>query len=466
MKKNILLTILLLFIISKTTLLANVGLPSIFNSHMVLQQNAEVKLWGWAKALEPITVTTSWDQLSYKTEASPDANWAVTIKTPTAGGPYTITVQGYNTIVLEDLLIGEVWLVSGQSNMEWSARAGIDNAEEAIKNADYPAIRLFTVDHRTADAPQLDHGGTWKICTPESMIDFSAIAYFFGSELHNKLNVPIGLINSSWGGTPAEVWVKPEVVASRPELANAAAKLQQVAWCPKDPGKAYYAMIAPLIPFRIAGVLWYQGETNTASPNTYETLFTALIHSWRTEWNYEFPFYFAQIAPFTYGRPMEGALLRDAQRRSLRVPKTGMVVVSDIGNTTDIHPTNKKDVGLRFASLALVNTYGKQNLPVSGPLYQSMKVEGSKIRVYFAHADTGLKAKGNKLTHFEIAGPDGKFVPASARIDGKTVLVNSNKVKNPVAVRFAWHNTAEPNLFNSEGLPASTFRTDDWPIDL
>lgn len=449
-----------------TSAIANVGLPAIFNDHMVLQQNAEITVWGWAKALEEVNVSGSWSQDTVKTVGDSNARWQVTLKTPPAGGPYSLTIQGYNTIVLEDVLIGEVWFVSGQSNMEWSARAGIDNAGQAIKESNYPAIRFFNVSHRTADAPQLDLGGQWVASSPESMIDFSAVAYFFGRELHQELGVPIGLINSSWGGTPAEVWVKPEVISESAELTEAATKISEAPWCPHLPGKAYHAMVAPLIPFHIAGVLWYQGETNTAAPQAYEQLFPALIASWRNEWGYEFPFYFAQIAPFRYGRPMEGVLLRDAQRKSLAVPGTGMVVLSDIGNTENIHPTNKLDVGKRFANWALNKTYGKEDVPVSGPLYRTMQVEGRKIRLFFDYAENGLQAKGGKLTHFKIAGEDRQFIPATARIEGNTIVVSAPKVNNPVAVRFGWSNTAEPTLFNTEGLPASSFRTDDWPIEL
>ncbi|AKD03283.1 sialate O-acetylesterase [Pontibacter korlensis] len=466
MKK--LYAVLLLFLIVMNPIapsLANVGLPAIFSNHMVLQQNAEVTIWGWGKAQEPISVTTSWDQNTVKAVTSPNAKWQVKVKTPSAGGPYTVTIKGYNTIVLEDVMIGEVWLVSGQSNMEWSARAGIDNAEQEVAKANYPNIRFFSVEHRTADAPQLDLGGQWVASSPETMIDFSAVAYFFGRELHQQLNVPIGLINSSWGGTPAEVWVKPEVIKADTDLNEAAAKQPVVEWGPKDPGKAFHTMIAPLIPFRVAGVLWYQGESNTVAPQNYGKLLPSLINSWRSEWGYEFPFYFAQIAPYEYGRPLEGVLLRDAQRRSLSVPKTGMVVLSDIGNTKDIHPRNKLDVGKRFANLALNKTYGKEVSAVSGPLYREMKVEGNKVRLYFDYADKGLMAKGKELTLFEVAGKDQQFVLAKAKIDGSTIVISSPKVKNPVAVRFAWSNTAEPNLFNKEGLPASSFRTDGWPIE-
>ena len=433
---------------------------------MVMQQDSEVTIWGWGKALEEVKVTTGWDQKEVITTTTNQGKWQVKVKTPKAGGPYTIKIQGYNTILLEDVLIGEVWLASGQSNMEWSARMGIEKGEEEVKKADHPQIRFFSVAHRTAEGRQLDLDGEWKVANPETMIDFSAVAYFFGRELHQNLNVPVGLINSSWGGTPAEVWMAEEVVEENEEFVEAAALINDMPWAPKEPGRTFNTMIAPLIPFKIAGVIWYQGETNTASPENYAKLFPALIENWRNEWQYEFPFYYVQIAPFKYGRPQEGALLRDAQRRSLSTPKTGMVVVSDIGNIDDIHPRNKMDVGKRLAKLALRQTYEKGGLNYSGPIYKDMNIEGRKIRITFEHADGGLVSKGKELTHFEIAGPDRKFVPATAKIEGNAVIVQAKGVKDPVAVRFAWSNTAEPNLFNREGLPASTFRTDSWPMEL
>lgn len=442
---------------------ANVSMPAIFGNHMVLQQNAEVTIWGWAKAGEEVTVTGSWDGKAVKHKTNNLAQWSVKLKTPTAGGPYTVKVEGYNTLLFENVLIGEVWFCSGQSNMEWSANSGIEDAEQHIKAANHPEIRFFSVLTRTADVPQLDLAGEWVVASPETMANFSAVAYFFGREIHQNLNVPVGLINSSWGGTPAEIWVNPEVITSDEGLTAGAAKLVEEPWGPKDPGKAFNAMVAPLIPYKIAGALWYQGETNTRAPENYARLLPALIENWREEWGYEFPFYYVQIAPYKYGGSDGGAVLRDSQRKALSVPNTGMVVVSDIGNIDDIHPKNKKDVGLRLANWALNKTYGKTDLPVSGPLYSGMKTEGKKIRLSFDHAENGLVSKGKTLTHFEIAGPDRRFVPAKAKIDGNTIVVSSKEVKNPVAVRFAWSNTAEPNLFNKEGLPASTFRTDDWP---
>ncbi|MGV3587438.1 MAG: sialate O-acetylesterase [Adhaeribacter sp.] len=454
----------LLAILAVSQKASAVALPAIFSDHMVLQQNAEVTIWGWAGPGEEVTVTGSWDKNAVKTKANNLAQWQVKIKTPAAGGPHTLTVKGYNTIEVQDILMGEVWLCSGQSNMEWTTRAGVDNVQPEIAKANYPSIRFFTVHRRSADGPQLDVEAQWVVCTPETMPNFSAVGYFFGQKIHENLKAPVGLINSSWGGTPAEIWANAKAITENKTLAEAAAKLKEEPYGPNKPGKAFNAMLAPLILYRIAGALWYQGESNTSNPQNYEQLLPALIQNWRSEWGYEFPFYFVQIAPYNYGNNQNGVLLRDAQRKTLSVPNTGMVVISDIGNIKDIHPRNKIPVGQRLANWALHNTYGKKEIIYSGPLYKSMQVEGNKIRISFDHTEPGLVAKGKALTLFEIAGADQNFVPATAKISGSTVVVQAKSVKNPVAVRFAWNNTAEPNLFNKAGLPASSFRTDDWPI--
>ncbi len=454
----------MLFLLAMQPAKANVVLPAVFSNHMVLQQNAEVTVWGWAKPNEEVTVTGSWNNQPVKVKTGNLAKWQVKLKTPAAGGPYTMKVKGYNALTVEDVLIGEVWLCSGQSNMEKTPGSGIDNKAE-VEQANFPFIRLFTVANRTADHPQLDVVGKWVVCTPETAIEFSAVGFFFGKKLHQQLNVPVGLIHSSWGGTPGEVWVNADTIAADPVLAEAAAKLSEVEWGPVKPGKAYNAMIAPLIPYKLAGVLWYQGESNTDNSQEYAQLLPALIRDWRSEWGSDFPFYFVQIGPWTYNQPgYSGVLLRDAQRQSLRVPNTGMAVISDlVGDATNLHPTNKKDVGLRLAYWALNKTYGMKDIPFSGPLYNHIKGEGNKVRVYFDYAE-GLTSKGGKPTMFEVAGPDRTFYPAVAKIDGETVVLKSKQVKHPVAVRFGWSNTANPNLVNKAGLPASSFRTDDWPV--
>lgn len=445
---------------------ANITMPSIFGDHMVLQQNSEVTFWGWGKPYEEVRIKASWlsDTISYKIGNM--ARWNVKVPTPKAGGPYQITIQGYNTIHIKDVLIGEVWLCSGQSNMEWSSRAGIESGDSAIRKADMPEIRFFSVAHRSADYPQIDLGGHWVKCSPETMIDFSAVAYFFGQRLHKNLQVPVGLINSSWGGTPIEVWAPADSYNNEDTLQKAAKMLPEVTWSPKEPGLVYNAMIAPLIPYNIAGTIWYQGEANTPNADYYKASLQNLISAWRNKWGADFPFYYVQIAPFNYGRPYEGAVVRDEQRRALDIEGTAMVVISDIGNKENIHPKNKIDVGQRLAAVALKHHYKLAQLGiVEGPLYDRLEVDGKKVRIYFKNAENGLFVKGKTPSDFEIAGEDKVFYPAKAKVDNSTIVLYSKEVKQPKAVRFAFHNTAVPHLFNVEGFPASAFRTDDWPID-
>jgi len=450
------LLVLALFFQAST---GNISLPEIFSDNMVLQQKSDVTIWGWAKTGEKVVLKADWMDAEINTTADNQGKWSLILKTPEAGGPYTIHLKGYNEVTLENVLIGEVWLCSGQSNMEWSAASGINNAEEEIKNANYPGIRFFSVYHATSKYPQEHLTGEWTACTSESMRTFSVLAYLYARKLHEILGVPVGVINSSWGGTPAEAWMPEEVIQQDDMLRNAAAKQQPVPWGPVETARIYNSMISPLIPFRIAGVLWYQGEANTINAYAYRDLLSALIKSWRTKWNYEFPFYYAQIAPYTYGKPYEGVEVREAQRKVLGVSNTGMVVLSDIGDTTNIHPKNKQDAALRFANLALNRYYDKVKTEDSGPLYKEMRIDRDKVIISFDHAE-GLYVKGDKLNYFEVAGVDKVFYPAKAKIKDNQVIVQSDKVKIPMAVRFAWSNTATPNLFNGANLPASCFKTE------
>ncbi|MEL6926066.1 MAG: sialate O-acetylesterase, partial [Bacteroidota bacterium] len=407
---------------------------------------------------EQVKIIPSWSQQLSETKADSHASWSTTFQTPPAGGPYSLTIVGSNTIVIKDILIGEVWLASGQSNMEWSAKSGIDRATEEILNANHPMIRFFDVANQSALSPQLDVEGTWTACTNESMSTFSAVGYFFARRLQEKLNIPIGIVHSSWGGTPAEAWTHPQRIEADPKLKAAAAQQKPRPWCPHETGSTYFSMLRPLVPFRIAGVIWYQGESNVNTAEVYPLTFRTMIENWRADWGYEFPFYYVQIAPYKYELKAAGAQLREAQRQTLQVPNTGMVVIHDIGNIDDIHPQNKQDVGLRLANLALHKNYGQKDIIASGPTFVKLQQEGQQLRVHFEHTDGGLVCEGAALSHFEIAGADQQFVPAKASIEGNTVLLRSEAVHKPVAVRFGWSNTATPNLFNGAGLPASTFR--------
>lgn len=449
---------------------SQITLPAIIGDSMVLQQNARVPLWGNAPAGSTIKVHTSWDQNEMNTLADPQGNWKVNLNTPVAGGPYDISI---NERTLTGVMTGEVWLCSGQSNMQWSLRQS-DNADQEIATARYPVIRFFYVAREAAAGPKKNCTGHWESCYPGSAETFSAVAYFFGRELYQELGVPIGLIHSSWGGTPAEAWTRKEILETNPDLniylKNFEAKVKN-----SDPGinpvdnqspsALYNAMIAPLIPFTIKGVIWYQGEANRNEASLYEKLLPAMIDNWRQDWgNGDFPFYYVQIAPFDYDEPMAGALLRDAQRKTLNVPNTGMVVTLDIGNPDDIHPANKQDVGKRLALWALAKDYNKPDLEYSGPVYRSMIPEGTQIRIDFDHVGKGLVLEKTKTAEFEIAGKDQIFKPAGCQVSGNSLLVSSPEVTNPLAVRYAFRNTSQACLFNREGLPASTFRTDDWPI--
>ncbi|HKJ31801.1 MAG TPA: sialate O-acetylesterase [Balneolales bacterium] len=446
---------------------AQLHLPSIESDNMVLQQNRSIQFRGWAGPIQKIQVVASWNNDTLKTVTPSDAEWSVTLKTPKAGGTYHITVIGDTTLVIHNVLIGEVWLCSGQSNMEFSPSWHPKYFKSVIEKAHHPELRFFKVDKMSAPYPQKLIQGKWQVCTPKSVRSFSAAGYFFGRELRKKLNEPVGLIESAWGGTPVEAWTPSEVFAQHTKLAVSAAKLTPVPWCPVRPSVTYNAMIHPLVKYPIAGVIWYQGEENTANPSTYEATFSDMIHSWRGLWHKQFPFYFVQIAPFAYGQPYSAALVREAQLKTWEhMPKTGMVVTTDItGDTTNIHPYDKIDVGRRLADWALTKTYGMKGISYSGPLYQSMTVKGNKTILHFKFAQNGLMKKGRgPLKDFMIAGADHHFVPAKAKIKGSTVVVYSSSVHHPVAVRFGFSNTAEPNLFNKAGLPASPFRTDHWKV--
>lgn len=444
---------------------AVVRLPSVLSDHMVLQRNSAVKLWGWADAAERIQITPSWDNHTYDTRADRNARWEIIIPTPSEGGPYTIDFVASNTIRLEDILIGEVWICSGQSNMEWSANHGFDGAEDEIAQANLPNIRFFKIPRTTSQYPQDDCPASWSVCTSETMRSFSAVGYFFGKNLMQTLNVPVGLIQSAWGGTAVEVWTPADIINSDPEFSEWDAALGTSDYWPREPGVLYNSMIHPVTNYKIAGTIWYQGESNTGNALLYRRLFPAMIESWRNAWDFPMPFYFVQIAPYNYGTPMQGAVVRESQLMTMNtVPNTGMVVISDIGNIYDIHPRNKRDVGKRLANWALARTYGIKDIVYSGPIYKTHRVERGTLIVSFQHAVRGLLSGDGPLTGFQLAGGDQIFYPAKAVISGEEVSVSSDFVLDPVAVRYGFGNTTPTNLLNQYGLPASSFRSDDWPI--
>jgi len=455
-----------LFLSLSVNLTAAIRLPNIIGSHMVLQQKSTVKIWGWAAPAEKVIIKTSWDNKTYEATTSNGAKWVSNIQTPTAGGPYQITISASNTIVLEDVLIGEVWVCGGQSNMEWSGDQSLKETLDEAPNATNTSIHFFYVAKSTSDFPQDNLEGKWMVCSPEEMKHFSAIGYFFGGNLNQTLHYPIGLINSNWGGTPAETWTPEYVINNVAIIKKGADSLTAADEWPHITSKAYNAMIFPLTNYSIAGVIWYQGESNTNTHFAYEKLFTGMIDAWRHHWNQNFPFYFVQIAPFTYGNKNVGALLREAQTKAANHNGTGMVVITDlIPDTTNIHPTRKIEVAKRLSDLALNKTYGYTTIPCQSPIYQSHTIDKDKISIQFNNADNGLMAKGDIITSFEIASEDKIFLPALAKIIGNTIVVSNKNIKNPVAVRFAFNNTAMPNLFNKEGLPVNLFRTDNWEVN-
>lgn len=627
-------------------------LPAIIGDNMVLQQKAIVPIWGWAAIGEEITVSTGWDNSEYKTQADENGKWMIKINTPSAGGPFSFKIKSNTEINFKNVMIGEVWLCSGQSNMEMPLRGWMETgqpvlgSEDAIANANYEKIRLFTVERNTSNEPLEDCSGQWEECESDLAKDFSAVGFFFGLSIYKKLNIPIGLIHSSWGGTPAEAWTKkknlmdfeefniestgvyqsdyqanligkhkklmqqwaksngidesennwqnvkinttkwtkiqvsrvwdetiiegltgivwfrksinipeywkgqdliielgpidemdiswfnefkigehmavsdwikprkysipsihvnsgenqlaikvintsgaggiygnPEQLKIYPEndttdiiflnrnwkyrVEKELKDLDPAPYCdncsdPQLPSVLFNAMINPIIPYAIKGAIWYQGESNRNAPDLYRKLFPAMIKCWRSNWDRgDFPFYYTQIAPFTYNGGLNSARLREAQLMALSVPNTGMAVTMDIGDLICIHPPDKKTVGERLALWALSKDYAYDNIIYSGPVYKKFKIEKDKIRIFFDYSGEKLKSDED-LSHFEIAGKNKVFYKARAWIDGKTVIVQAKNVNNPIAVRFAWSDTAEPNLFNSSGLPASSFRTDNW----
>ena len=491
---------------------SGVTLPRVIGSNMVLQRDRQAPIWGWASPGEAIMITLSAEAetpvATTTAVADADGNWQTELPAMAAGGPYTLRIEGSNTLELTNVLFGEVWVCSGQSNMEWPVSIS-NNSEEEIAAAMYPRIRLFHIPRVPSGLPQQDVETDWYETTPETIPNFSAVAYYFGRKLYKNLDVPIGLINTSWGGTRIEPWTPPTGLAGVSDLASISKEVEDIqanyraqlrdkvnaieAWLAETrkaleteaqlkpmpdnthpltdhgrPTSLYNGMVHPIVPYAIRGALWYQGESNHQDGIIYYEKMKALINGWREVWGQgDFPFYFVQLAPFNYSNQEAGEFflpqLWEAQTAALALPNTGMAVTTDIGNPRDVHPRNKQDVGRRLALWALAKDYGRDDVTYSGPLYKSMTVEGNTIRLAFDYVGSGLTSRDDEpLIRFQIAGKDKEFVEANATIDGDTVVVSSDAIANPVAVRFGWHQSAEPNFMNNEGLPASPFRTDSW----
>ncbi len=442
------------------------SLPAVLSSNMVLQQNDSVLLWGFGYASDKVFVTTSWDNHTDSTVVNNGAKWKLKVKTPSAGGPYTIKFkQQWQSVELTNVMIGEVWFCSGQSNMDWNYWVGVNDIQQELNMGKQDSIRFFQIPKTTSDYPQDDTHAEWTVCDSGSLKSFSAVAYFFTKKLQAQLHVPIGLIQSSWGGTPAEVWTPAEKINNSVVLRKAYEKVDSFNWWPKTPGATFNAMMKPVINYSIAGAIWYQGEGNLASPFTYRMLLTTMIDSWREAWGKKFPFYYVQIAPYAYGTPFVGSIVREQQTLASKHDKVGMVVVSDlVTDTTDIHPKNKKDVGARLANWALSETYHQKGIPHKHPQYTQMEIKKNKAFIHFANIENGLMATDKKIMALQIAGYDRIFYPAEAKIEKNVLVVWSKDVAAPAAVRFSFTNAGIGNLFNKEGLPVVPFRTDDWPL--
>ena len=468
--------ILCLGLMAGGLLQAKVRLASVFGSDMVLQRQCEAPLWGWAEPGAEVAATGSWDGSTVRTRCGADGKWMLKLKTPDAGGPYTVTVSDGETVTLENVLIGEVWLCSGQSNMEMPVH-GFPNqpvegsAEAIIRARAATPIRLCTVKRSTARTPQEECAAQWLKHTPEAVAGTSATAYYFARYLQSVLDVPVGVIVTCWGGTPVEAWMDRETMSGFKEFdLSFLDNPDQIDRPQYKPCGLYNGMIAPLVPYTVKGFLWYQGESNRPNPTQYRALMPAFVKMLRERWAQgELPFYYVQIAPYRYDGPdaISGALLREAQLHNLKdIPSSGMAVTLDIGDEGCIHPAKKEEVGTRLAWLALSKTYGMKGIDADTPVCEKMEVADGKAYLTFATGPDGLAPYGRTLTGFEMAGADRVFHPATARIEkGKSrLIVACDAVPEPVAVRYAFRNVPEATLFNTSGIPASSFRTDDWEV--
>jgi sialate O-acetylesterase len=490
---------------------ADVKLPALISDNMVLQQGRQVAIWGTADPGEQVSVSLG-EQKEMAT-ADSGGQWKVQLGPLAKGGPLELTVAGKNTVTIHNVLVGEVWVCSGQSNMEmavWNHNVfgGVNNAEKEVAAANYPLMRLFIVKKAVAGKPQSDVQGQWVVASPATVGSFSAVGYFFGRDLHQALKFPVGLIDSSWGGTEAEAWTSDAAMDADPDLKVAADswrqriidfpaalgdyKLKLDEWeksaaeaeangkvapsvpdAPRDPRShpwraagLWNAMMAPLTPYAIAGVIWYQGESNAEFAYQYRKVFATMIQQWRSSWGEgDFPFLFVQLASFAPGAKSPDAwpTLREAQDKTLALPKTGMAVAIDIGDSNDIHPKNKQEVGRRLALAAEGIAYGRK-VEYMGPTFKSLRADKGTLRLQFTHVAGGLVVHGQSLMGFEIAGQDQQFFPAAAKIEGNEVVLSSSQVAKPVAARYAWANDPKCNLYNQVGLPAPPFRTDDWTV--
>lgn len=475
MKHIIFYPVLAIFwLLNLQTVKADVRLPAIISSDMILQRNTSVELWGWADAGERILIRASWLEESFNLVADPEGNWSLEVQTTDSRGPQTLLIQDAGSeILLENILFGEVWLCSGQSNMGMPLKGlpgqPVFGTSMTIARADNPNLRLFNVEQVGSKTPEkdLNRNSGWQTATPESVREFSAVAYFFGQQLQEILDVPVGMIHAR-GGSRVQCWISKEAISPYQEV-----NLKEVDLSTElnfTPTALYNATIHPLIPYTIRGALWYQGEANRREPEAYKQLFPAMVADWRARWGIgDFPFYYVQIAPYGYGDPdafdteANSAFIRETQLECARIiPNSGIAITLDIGEKLFIHPPNKKEVADRLLFIALNGTYGFEAVDGRSPEFDSMDVKDGMAILSFRNAETGLFAK-EALNGFEMAGVDRVFYPAEAEILGRRrVRVKSDRVPYPVAVRYGWSNWVRGTLFDTNLLPASSFRTDDW----
>ncbi len=456
---------------------AAIKLPALFSDNMMLQQQSSAPIWGWADKNQSLKIQTSWDSKSYEVKSDKDGKWKIAVQTPAAGGPFEIKVSdNTETKTIKNILIGEVWLCSGQSNMEMPLKGfpgqPVFKGNEAIVHSTNNQIRFITVPRATVLTPNEDFVGKWNAAGPQTTGDFSATAWYFGSLLQEVLQVPVGLIHVSYGGSSMEAWMNQEMLKDFKE-AKIPTKKEDLA---KDPNRVattlFNGMLSPVIGYGIKGCIWYQGESNYERAGQYKELMKKMVSSWRGIWNQgDFPFYYCQIAPFNYAQfhpkdnkeEYNSAYLREAQlKASKEIPNSGMAVLMDIGEENNIHPIHKEAGGSRLAYLALTKTYGLSGFEFESPEYKAMEIKDNSVTVSFDKAPNGITANGKDVTGFEIAGADKVFYPAKAEVRRKSVVLKSDKVTNPVAVRYLFKDFAEAQIFSTGGLPVSSFRTDNW----
>ena len=457
-------------LLASLTCSSKILLPSVLADHMVLERNTSVAIWGWSDPGESISVTGSWaGGDTIKTRATRDGRWRVDLPTKDAGGPYTLSVKGaWETVTLTDVMLGEVWLCSGQSNMEFNANWGLENKTTEVAQADFPGIRFFHIPKVGADHPQQDCRANWELCSPQTMPNQTAVGYYFAREIQKALKVPVGIIEAAWGGTPAETWVRKDRILGDPNLVAHQYDDHSMGWPVKE-GDLYNSMISPIIPFGLKGALWYQGEANAYRPGAYAVLMDTLVSGWRQDFGQNLAFYFVQIAPYTYDSTKEKAfIVREQQAMAARmIPNAGMVATGDIaGDIHDIHPKNKKDVGIRLANYALAETYHQPAGPYLTPVYKDIQIDGHKVKIHVDHAEGGLVSTTKDIPYFQVAGADGKYVDAKAEIKKDGIEVSAAAVPAPVSVRYCFTNSAVPTIMGKDSnLPLAPFRTDNEKIE-